>query len=160
MYQDVVIGKRIEDWTLEELARGRPYVDGKPMLGPTPKWMSPQVQMEVKRRLLDEIYGMLGEHLHLSVKVMADLLKSEELDDKGRPIVDPKTKFAAASFIIEHFTGKPKALVDIKVETAPQNAIAAAIVLDDGQPQDNMVVDGEIVEDEEEEEEVEDDDFR
>lgn len=160
MYQDVVIGKRIEDWTLEELARGRPYVDGKPMKGTTPKWMTPQVQMEVKRRLLDEIYGMLGEHLHLSVKVMADLLNSNEVDDKGRPIVDPKTKFAAAAFIIEHFTGKPKALVDVKIETAPQSAIAAAIVLDDGKPQDNMVVEGEIVDEDELEEEGEDDDFR
>lgn len=160
LYQDLVIGKRIEDWDLEELARGRPRTKAGDFRGPTPKWITPPVQQEIKRRLLHEVHGMLGEHLKLAVEALGDLIKSDEVDDNGKPIVDARTKFAASTFIIEHFIGKPKALIELELGNHTKNAIAAAIVMDDGRPQDNMVIEGEYEEVEENEEESEDDDFR
>jgi hypothetical protein len=148
LYQDVVYGKRMEDWDLEELARGRPRDKNGRFSGRVPTWLSPALQQEAKRRLLEETYGLLAGHVTQAVKTMGQLLVSDEVDDNGKPIVDSRTKFAAAAFIIEHMIGKPKALVEVKAEISEaKQAIAAAIVLDDGQPQDIIEGDWEDAED-------------
>jgi hypothetical protein len=151
---EMLYGKPLEDWDLEELARGRPRASDGRFTGPKPKWISAAVQVEAKRRLLEETHGMLAGHVHQAVRTMADLMTSQELDDKGKPIVDARTRFAAAAFIIEHLIGKPVALADVKLMVdEPKQAIAAAIVLDDGLPQDvaPQVIEGDVVEDDEEE---------
>lgn len=150
LYQDLIYGKRIEDWDLEELARGRPRAKDGTFKGRTPGWLTPAIQNEAKRRLLEETYGLLAGHVHQAVKVMGQLLVSDEVDDNGKPVVDSKTKYAAAAFIIEHMIGKPQALVKMEVEVSEaKEAIAAAIILDDGKPQD--FIEGQWQEDEMEE---------
>jgi hypothetical protein len=148
--------KDIEDWDVEELARGRPRsADGTFKGGGHPKWLTPVVVAEAKRRLLQQTYGKLAVHLDTAVKTVYDLMVSDEIDEKGRPIVDARTKLAAAQFIIEHFLGKPTQFVEAEVNDITKSAIAAAIVLDDGDGQDHFVLEGELVDDEEEDEDGE-----
>lgn len=152
-------GHTIDKWDLEELARGRPRNKRGSFSGPIPKWIGPAIALEAKRRLVQETYGVLSQHIDQAVKVMGQLLVSEEVDPiTGRPIVDAKTKFAAAAFIIEHFIGKPKQYVEMEDKTTEtKQAIAAAIVLDDGQPQGHLgVIEGEFTEDDEEEDDDDD----
>jgi hypothetical protein len=152
IYAKVAWNKPLEDWDFEELARGRPRDKNGGFAGRTPEWIRQTVAKESKKRLIDKTYGLLATHVDTAVQVMGNLLISEEVDDKGRPLVDAKTKYAAAAFIIEHFIGKPNALVTVDVEgDEVKQALAAAIVLDDGKPQD--VLEGEW-------EEVDDDDDR
>lgn len=156
LYQDQVYGKRIEEWDLEELSRGRPRDSLGGFRGPAPAWITPLVVKEAKRRLLDHTLGSLAGHVELAVKAIGNLLESDEVDDFGRPIVDARTKLAAAQFVIENVVGKPKAIVEIDGSDAVKQFLASALVLDDGTPA-HPVIQGEVVEDDDEEDEEDDD---
>jgi hypothetical protein len=147
------IYKPMDEWDLEELARGRPRNTIGKFNGKTPTWITAEIQKEAKRRLLDYTHGQLAGHIDQAVRTMYNLMVSTEVDENGKPIVDPKTKFAAAAFIIEHTIGKPKAIVEVNEgENVVARAIASAIVLDDGQPQGHRgTIEGEIVSEDEEE---------
>jgi hypothetical protein len=151
MYVEEVWKKPIEEWDLEELAYGRPRNKNGTFQGRSPRWVTPAVQKEAKRRLMTHTYAKMGGLVDKAIKVMLDLMESDAVDDKGKPIVDARVRLAAAQFIVEHVVGKPKALVEIEeAGSETRTAIAAAIVLDDGQSQDHHedVVDAELVEDE------------
>lgn len=158
LYGEHAWGKQIEDFDLEELARGRPRAANGTFQGGRPKWLTPILQNEMKKRLMEKTYGMMAGHLEIAVKVMFELMTSEEIDLNGKPIVDARTKFAAAQFIIEHMIGKPQAMIKLETEiSVAKEAIAAAIVLDDGQPQGHLAIEGEWTEADDEEDEEDDD---
>jgi len=142
--------KEIKDWDLEELARGKPReANGRFRGGPVPKWITGAITVEIQKRLKDEAFKEVTQHISLAVQTVVKLLKSEELDDKGKPLVSPETKLKAAIFIIEHVIGKSTTKVELAAEDFTKKMIASAIVLDDGRPQDERVVlEGEIVEEE------------
>lgn len=135
-----MIYRPVDEWDVEELSRGRPRGDDGSFRGPVPTWCTPIVQREAKKRLLDETFGKMVGHVDLAIKVLGKLMMSEELDDKGRPIVDPRTQLAAATFVIEHILGKPKAVIEIGSEDETRRMLAMAIMLDDGSPQDAPIV--------------------
>jgi hypothetical protein len=149
--------KPIEDWDIEELARGRPRNAAGNFGGRPPAWITPTIQKEAKRRLLEETFGTLAGHAHTAIKTIVKLMTSTEVDEKGKPIVDARTQLAAAQFVIENIVGKPKAVMELQAEDFTRQALAGAIVLDDGDPQDHLVIEGDIVEEEPEEEEFDDD---
>jgi hypothetical protein len=153
MYQDEVYGKRIAEWDLEELSHGRPRSKSGDFRGPRPKWITPALQNEIKRRLLDQTFGQIGGMLDIALRALKELIESTEVDDNGKYIVDPKTRFAAATFVVEHVIGKPKAIVEIDDPLlARRQAIASAIILDDGYPQGHQnVIEGDLVDEEEDE---------
>lgn len=153
MYLEATGKKQIEDWDLEELARGRPRNKNGGFAGRPPKWLTPLVEKEAKRRLLHHTLGELNSHVSSAIRTVVKLIESDEVDDKGKPIVDARTRLAACIFVIEHVTGKPKAVFEIEGTDATRQALAAAIVLDDGKPQGHLedgVLEGEIVEEDEE----------
>jgi len=142
--------KPVEEWDLEELAHGKPRNKSGKFGGRAPGWITPEVIREARKRLVDHTNGLLGANVAFAVRTMIKLIKSEEVDDKGRPIVSARDKIDACKFIIEHVKGKATALVEIDATDRTRQALAAAIVLDDGLPQDEPVIlEGEIVEDEE-----------
>jgi hypothetical protein len=150
MYADEVWGGRnVQDWDIEELAFGRPRDANGQFRGMAPRWITPIVEREIKLRLHTLTRAKLSAHMDIAVKAIAKLIESDEVDEKGRPIVDARTKFAASAFVIEHIIGKPNQHIDVDAGEATKSAIASAIVLDDGLPQGHLtdVVEAEIVED-------------
>jgi hypothetical protein len=86
-----------------------------------------------------------------SRKDRPDTLTSTEVDDNDRPVVDAKTKLQAATWVSEHAIGKAATQVNVIGRVQVEHAIAAAIILDDGSPQDESVIlDGEYTDDERE----------
>lgn len=140
---EMLYQKPIEEWDLQELAHGRPRNAAGDFRGRTPTWVTPTIQKEAKKRLLDETLGDLAGHIGKAVKCIGDLIESDVLDENGKPIVDARTKLAASTFVIEHFTGKPKAFVEIDASDDTRAALAAAIVLEDGKDQSHLVLEGE-----------------
>lgn len=139
--------KPVEEWDLEELAHGRPRNKAGDFRSRAPGWMTVEIAKEARRRLLDQAFGGLASHLNAALKVVKELMESEEVDDKGRPLVDAATKLKAAMFIIEHVIGKPTSVVQVDGLDMTRQILASAIVLDDGNPQDEIVVlDGEFTE--------------
>lgn len=143
--------KHVSEWDIEELARGKPRNKRGKFSGAGPRWLTPEITREARTRLLEHTQALLGEQIEFAVRTMIDLIKNEEVDEKGRPIVDARTKLDACKFIIEHVKGKATAIVEVEGLDRTRHMIASAIVLDDGSPQDERVVlEGEVVEDEDE----------
>jgi hypothetical protein len=156
MYSEATGFKPVVDWDLDELARGKPRaVDGS-FRGGVPVWVTPLITREAKRRLLDESFGKLAGHVDLACTVIAKLLTDKSVDDHGKPIVDARTKFAAAQFVIEHVIGKPKAVVEIDGSDRVAQFLASALVLESGQPA-HPVIDGQFTTSEEGEDDDDDD---
>jgi hypothetical protein len=145
--------KPLDEWDLEELSRGRPRDRNGQWGGRGPGWVTPAVVKEAKRRLLDHAFGSLAGHADLAIKTIADLLKSKAVDDNGKPIVDSRTRLEAAKFVIEHIIGKPKATVEIGADDAVRQALARALVLDDGEDA-HPVINGQFTEDEEDDDDL------
>jgi hypothetical protein len=149
--------KPLAEWDLEELARGRPRNKNGKFNGTAPKWIAPEIAKEAKRRLLDHTFGKLAGHIDQAMVVIGNVLEDESVDMNGKPIVDAKTKLAAAQFIIEHVVGKPKAVVEVGGDLVKQSMVRT-FVLPDGQPKHfGTVIEGEY-EEQETDGENEDDD--
>jgi hypothetical protein len=157
LYIEHAYKRPVSEWDLEELARGRPRNSAGTFSGAPPKWITPVVMAEAKRRLAQNAFGELAVHLPLAIKVIVKLMESKALDDKGRPLVDAATKAKCAMFIVEHVVGKPKASIDISGTDVVGSFLANALVLDDGDPA-HPVVDGQFYETPEDDEEEDDDD--
>jgi len=159
IYAEVVWQKPIEDWDMAELAHGRPRNKNGQFTGRAPAWCTRAVQQEAKRRLLTMTMGQLAGHTDIAIRAMKNLIESTEVDDNGKPIVDARTRFAAAAFIIEHVIGKPTAVIQLDAAEDARSAIASAIVLDDGLPQGHLTqtIEGDWREENDEDMEVIDD---
>ncbi|MFI6079329.1 hypothetical protein ACIA5C_48295 [Actinoplanes sp. NPDC051343] len=106
------------------------------------------------RRLKEGTFSELMALLPLVTKAMRRALADPE--------VEPKTQFAAAAWLAEQLLGKARQRVSIDAlsespETQARNALASAIVLDDGRPQGHLhqVIDGDLVEYDDNEREAE-----
>lgn len=149
MYQEVTGYKPVEEWDLEELAYGRPRNSIGLFSGVIPAWITPDVAREAKKRLYNHAFGKLGAHADLAIQTIKNLLVSDETDDKGKPLVDARTKLDASKFIIEHIIGKPQQVVEIDATDNARKILASAIVLDDGREDSHLVLEGESWEEEE-----------
>lgn len=135
------IGRPIEEWDWEELARGRPRAINGTFVGRTPSWVTPTVVNEAKRRLMAGIYGEMGTQSKFALDVLRRLLTSGDVDDK--------VALDAAKYVIDHIIGKPEAIIKLDGSETVRQFLANALVLDDGAPE-HEVIDGEYVTDSEE----------
>ena len=124
--------KPVSEWTLEEIQRGRPRHPEHGWRGPRPKWITPIIQAEVRKRLREETIGELIGHSGAAIKVLAKFLEQDE---------EPHLKFKAAQLIIEYAAGAPDKQVHITGNVQLQTMLAGALVLDDGSPA-HPVIDG------------------
>lgn len=148
---EMLYKKPIAEWDLEELARGRPRTPAGNFQGGVPKWITPVILAEAKKRLLTETFGQMAAHVDLAIRTVVKVMNDEEVDDKGKPTTDSRTKLTAAMFVIEHITGKPKAIVEVDAADFTKSVLASAIMLDDGMPQGHLAIEGEFTVDDEEE---------
>jgi hypothetical protein len=147
--------KPIDEWTLEELAKGRPRnSDGTWRRGSRPKWITPRISAEIQRRLVIEGRSALGEHLGVAIKLMRDLMLDDTTDVFGRRVVSAQVRADAAKFIIDQVLGKSKQRVDIHTDESFRDILSKAMVVG-GKPA-HPVIDGELVDDEVNDDEEED----
>jgi hypothetical protein len=135
--------KPVSEWDLEELGRGRPKnSDGSFTGGPAPKWLTPAIEAERQRRLKEATHDALMAHTEAAMRVLGELVKNPETPASVRADI--------GKFIYEQQLGKATARVDVGL-TAQEHtmqALASAIVLDDGLPQGHLTtIEGELIED-------------
>jgi len=135
------IGKPIDTWDWEELARGRPRASNGRFTGRTPDWVTPTVVAEAKRRLMAGIYGEMGTQAKFALDVLKRLLTDGEVDDK--------VALDAAKYVIDHIIGKPEAIIKLDGSDTVRQFLANALVLDDGEPE-HEIIEGQYRTDEEE----------
>lgn len=141
--------KPVSEWTLEELQHGRPRHPTGGWKGPRPKWITPIIQAEIRKRLREETIGKLVGHTGKAIKVLAEFLDNEE---------EPNLRFKAAQLIIQYAAGEPEKQVTLSGNIQLQHMLASALVMPDGQPA-HPVIEGTLVNtDQGDDEEDEDDD--
>lgn len=150
LYHETMYGevKPVSEWTLEELQHGRPRHPTGGWKGPRPKWITPIIQAEIRKRLREETIQNLVGHTGAAIKVLAEFLKNDE---------EPHLKFKAAQLIIEYAAGAPDKNVHLTGNVQLQHMLASALVMPDGSPA-HPVIDGTIVKDDSDDDEEDEDD--
>jgi hypothetical protein len=126
--------KPLEEWDTEELARGRPRDQNGKFTGAPPKWITPALVTEAKRRLQVRAFGDLAVCVNDAIKAVHRIIVSTAVDDTGHPIVSAGDKLRAAQFVIEMVLGKAKQRVDLEAGDTLRAMLAGALVMPDGRP--------------------------
>lgn len=100
--------KPIEEWDLQELARGRPRNASGNFHGRSPSWVTRQVFEAAQERFKQLIKLELNDQTVTALDTLQWIMRNDDVDEKGKPMVPASAKLDAAKFLIEHTVGKPK----------------------------------------------------
>lgn len=118
----------IEEWDMEELARGRPRAKDGTFKGRAPSFLDRSVHEQIVRRFETVVKSEMNNHTVDALKVVQAILTDESEDEKGRPKVSAGTKLDAAKFLIEHVIGKPKQRTETDISVKLQGILGHAMV--------------------------------
>lgn len=151
--------KPIEQWDEEELAKGRPRASDGSFRGKTPQWLT----REMHEQAMDRFKQLIGDRMRgeavNAIGVVANLLNSTEVDDRGKPVVPASTQLQAAQWLVEHVIGKPKQRTETDISVKLQGVLATAMIGGAGMdappmplgaqalPSWSQVIDAEVVDD-------------
>lgn len=130
-------GKPIDEWDLEELARGRPRDRRGGFAGKPPAYMPRAVHERIAERFKMLIRDGMNANAVAALGVIQNLLNNEEYDEKGKPLVGANVKLDAAKWLIEHVVGKPVQPQTSDISVKLQGILGAVMVnpvLDEGHP--------------------------
>jgi hypothetical protein len=134
---EVWAGKPIDEWDLEELARGRTRDAKGGFRGKPPSFMPRAVMERIQSRYKMLLKGQLDQQATTAIGVIEHLLRNQEVDDKGKPLVPAATKLDAAKWLVEHVVGKPVQPTTTDVSVKLQGILGAVMVnpvMDDDHP--------------------------
>lgn len=121
-------GKPIEQWDIEELARGRTRDGGGRFRGKPPQYMPRAVHERIAERFKMLVRDQLNISSVTALGVIQNLLTEDGLDDKGKPIVPASTKLDAAKWLVEHVVGKAVQPTQTDVSVKLQTILGAVMV--------------------------------
>lgn len=121
-------GKPVEDWDVEELARGRCKDKRGRFSGPNPGYMSTAVHERIVERFTVLVKKEMSIHTVDALVVLGHILNDNETDEKGRFRTTSGTKLDAAKFLIEHTIGKPKQHMETDISVKLQGILGMAMV--------------------------------
>lgn len=124
----ILYGKGIEDWDMEELARGRCRDKNGFFSGPSPMFISRQLHEESLKRFETIVKSEMNAHTVAALTLIGQIIDSDETDHKGKPTVSATTKLDAAKFLIEHVIGKPKQHTQTDISVKLQGILGMAMV--------------------------------
>lgn len=130
-------GKPIEEWDLDELARGRPRDVGGGFRGQKPAWVTPQLEEEAYTRFRKWVKGELSGGSIRALNRIKDLVDDAESD---------RVRLDAAKFLIEHLVGKPTQEVKGDINMQIQGLLAGVLVNPDGESANPEIGSGDIEE--------------
>lgn len=120
--------KPIEEWDLEELARGRPRnVDGN-FRGRKPGWITREVHERAMEMFVDLTKSEMGALAPAALDSLRWVLTSDETDERGKPIVPASAKNQASALILEHIVGKPKQHMQQDISIKLQGILGSVMV--------------------------------
>lgn len=123
-----VLYKPLEEWDAEELARGRPRNDAGTFQGRPPKFVTRELHERAMERFKTLIRDEMNSQSITALRTIQMVLESEEVDNKGKPIVSAAAKMDAAKFLLEHVVGKPTQPTQSDVSVKLQGILGAVMV--------------------------------
>lgn len=110
-----VLYKPLDEWDMEELARGRPRDKNGNFQGRQTQWLTRQMHENILAQFNRAIKGGMNVRAVQALDVLQLALLNEDVDPRGRPIVPWSVKLDAAKFLLEHVVGKPTVHVEADV---------------------------------------------
>lgn len=144
---ELVFEKPIDQWDWEELSHGRPRNKNGTFQGNKPKWITPAITAEAKRRMRTLTEDELMTHARDAITVLVGMMTNDEVDDFGKPHVPASVKAQCSQYIINQAIGTPTAKVEVTSASPLELLMADVLVNPDGQPS-HQIIEGSVVEDE------------
>lgn len=119
--------KPMEEWDMDELARGRPRDKNGGFAGAKPKWITRQIHEEAMERFTTVIKTEMGVQSITALDTLKMILTDEQTDERGKPVVPASAKMQAATFLLEHVVGKPKQHVQQDISVKLQGVLASVM---------------------------------
>lgn len=120
--------KPVEDWDLEELARGRPRASDGTFSGRPPQWVTREIHERAMDMFKDLVKRNMRSQTITAMEVVGEILTSTEVDVRGKPVVSASTKLDAAKFLVEHSIGKAVQPIEQEISVKLQAMLGVAIV--------------------------------
>lgn len=120
--------KPVEEWDMEELAKGRPRNSAGGFSGPRPKWVTSAVHERAMERYTAAVKTDMRATTVDALDAIRWIIQNEDVDDKGKPIVPAGTKLEASKFLIEHVVGKPTQRIESDVSVKLQGILGQVMV--------------------------------
>ena len=124
---DILLRKPVDEWDLEELARGRPRDSRGGIKGPKPRWITAAVHEQSMERFKAAIKSDMNATTVDAMTALRGIINNEEVDDKCKPLVPAATKLDAEKFLLEHVVGKPKQQLEADVSVQLQSILAVVM---------------------------------
>lgn len=121
-------GKPIEEWDLEELARGRPRDARGGFRGKPTRYMPRAVHERIAERFKMLVRDQMNQNATVALGVIQRLLISDEVDEKGKPLVSAAVKLDASKWLVEHVIGKPTQPTQQDISVKLQGILGAVMV--------------------------------
>lgn len=125
--QEVLWGRDISQWDLEELARARPRAADGTFKGKPPAFITRQLHEEITKRFETIVREEMNTHTVAALEMLGHLLEDDSTDDKGKPNVPASVKASIAQWLVEHVVGKPKQRTEADISVKLQGILGAAI---------------------------------
>ena len=120
--------KPLDEWDEEELAKGRPRAKDGTFRGGAPQWLTREMHEHAMERFKAIIGDRMRSEAVTAIGVVSNLLTSEDVDERGKPIVPPSVQLQAAQWLVEHVIGKPKQRVETDISVKLQAVLATAMI--------------------------------
>lgn len=147
---EILYQKPIDEWDMEELARGRPRNKAGNFQGPRPSWITPLILKAASDKLRQLTTQELSVFAGDAVRVMAQLMNEDGTDFDGKPLVPASVRLSAATYVMDQIIGKPKSQVEVTGNVVLESLMAEVLVNDDTGSHAHPVIDAEVVEDDDE----------
>lgn len=120
--------KPLDEWDAEELAKGRPRNAAGNFTGRPPQYIT----RELHERAMEKFKALIREGMNFqsitALKTIQMVLESDEVDYKGKPVINAAQKLDAAKFLIEHIVGKPTQPTTTDISVKLQGILGAVMV--------------------------------
>jgi len=123
-----LLGKPIEEWDDEELARGRPRNKNGTFQGSSPKWVTNAVREEAQKRFGTMVKSEMNHLTTGALEMLKTLMEDDSRDARGRPNVSANVRVDVAKFLLEHIVGKPTQRQESDISVKLQGILGMAIV--------------------------------
>ena len=123
-----ILHRPVEEWDLEELARGRPRNSIGTFAGRPPAFVTRLVHEAAMSRFKEMIKADMNSNTITAIGVIETLLNSREVDARGKALVPPSTKLDASKFLIEHILGKPTQRVETDISVKLQGILGTVMI--------------------------------
>lgn len=126
--------KPIEEWDMEELARGRCRAADGSFRGMPPKFITREIHERAMERFKTLVRDEMNARSLTALTTIQFVLQSQEVDDKGKPLVPAGVKLDAAKFLLDHVVGKPTQPTTTDISVKLQGILGAVMVTPDELP--------------------------